>query len=453
MDKPISLEHGTLIDATGGPVLSDTTILVADGMIQAVGRTGQVEVPEDAEIIDLSGSYVVPGLMDANVHLVATRTPDTLLEFEGRYHDLAVEAAELTLKYGVTTVFDTWGPAAALTTARDLIAAGERVGSRIYCAGNIIGLGGPLSPDFFDVGSTLETDTVRRINNQWEVGTGPRLMSMTVEEVGEQVEKYIEQTGVDFIKFAGSDHRMSDLKFLIFSEAAQRRIVEVAHAHGKLAQAHTTTVESLRIEIEVGADLLQHGTVTVDQPISDALLDTIVSRRLPVAATVMTERYLKWSAKNMTTIYNDAMNHLDVNNRRLIERGGNVLLTSDGFAYGSRIKEHPGFRAGSLHDEVPDMPTQLGNGHLRWIRAAFERGMQPLEVLRSATINVAKGYGIADILGTIEPGKIADLLILDDDPLTTPNAYAKVRHVIKGGRLVNRSTLAVNLLLADEPAA
>src|SRR5690606_20887929 len=154
-----------------------------------------------------------------------------------------LEAAELTLKYGVTTVFDTWGPAEPLTTARDKINSGEAQGSRVYCAGNIIGLGGPLSPDFVDPGVFLERDRVARINEVWTRGTGPELSTMTAEQVGERVEEYIESTGVDFIKWAVDDHNSAPGSFYLFLDKANRAIVDAARKHGKTVQAHTMTVE------------------------------------------------------------------------------------------------------------------------------------------------------------------------------------------------------------------
>lgn len=446
----LALRNANVIDGTGRPVSTDTTVLVEGGVIQEVGSSERVGVPHSAEVVDLAGAWVIPGLMDANVHLVAARTADTLLEFERRYHELAAEAAELTLWAGVTTVFDTWGPIGPLSEARDAIATGARVGSRIYCSGNIVGLGGPMSADFADVGAVLDADTVRRIDEQWERGTGPRLCSMSVGEIGERVASYIDETEPNFVKYAASDH-LSGARYLLFSESAQRRIVEVVHERGLRAQAHTTTVESLRMEIEAGADLLQHGDATIDQAIPDNLLDVIVDRELPVAALLVTERHLEWNEAHARGLMAHLRHWTDVNDRALIGRGARLLLTTDGFAYGKRIKNHPGFRSGMLSDDVPDMPTQLGRSHLHWLAAAHERGMPAMEVLRSATSYIADAYGVGDRLGTVEVGKVADLVVLDADPLEDPSAYGKVRHVLKDGRFVDREALGRDLLLADDP--
>ncbi|MEV5961497.1 amidohydrolase family protein [Kribbella sp. NPDC051952] len=448
MPEILALEHATLIDGTGGDPVPDATVLVVDGLISAAGPGSSVQVPATAQVRDYLGSYLIPGLMDANVHLVSARTPDTLLEFEGRYEELAFEAAEMALKYGLTTVFDTWGPAASLVAAREAIDSGRRVGARFFCAGNILGLNGPMSEDFFKTGLTFEPATKQRINDLWEVGCGTDLISLTVDEIGAAVVAYLRATGVDFVKYAASDHRTEG--FLLFSESAQRRIVESAHAEGRLVQAHTTSIESLRMEVEAGADLLQHPDITGGHPIPEPLMHEIVARQLPCMAMFLTERHLAWLADAKPDMgARRAVS--DQNDRAFIANGARILLTTDAFAYGQRVKNHPGFRPGVLEDSVPDMPTQIGSAHFLWIQAAWERGMDPMEILRSATAYVAQAYGKGDHYGTVTPGKAADLVVLDGDPLAAPENYRKIRDVIKDGTIIDRATLATNRLLADDP--
>jgi imidazolonepropionase-like amidohydrolase len=448
MSECVALQHATLIDGTGADPVPDATVLVAGGKVSAAGPASAVDLPAGAQVRDLSGAYVVPGLMDANVHLVSARTPDTLLEFEGRYEELAFEAAEIALKYGVTTVFDTWGPARPLMRARDEIDAGGRIGARFFCSGNILGLDGPMSQDFFTSGSTFEPATLRRINELWEIGCGTNLISLTIDQIGSAVADYVDGTGVDFVKYAASDHRSEG--FLVFSEQAQKRIVDVCHEKGRLVQAHTTTVESLRMEVEAGCDLLQHPNSTRGTPIPETLMAEIVARQLPSMIMLSTEQHLAW----LIAAKPDAAHRQrvkDQNSRTFIAEGARVLLTTDAFANGQRVKTHRGFRPGILEDSVPDMPTQLGRAHLLWIQAAWERGLAPMEILRSATSYVAEAYGKGELLGSVTPGKAADLLVLDADPLAAPENYGRIREVIKDGSTVDRQALGTHRLLADDP--
>lgn len=448
MSRHTVFQHATLIDGTGAEPVRDASVAVADGKISAAGPAASVEVPAGAEVRDLTGAYVIPGLMDANIHLVSARTPDTLLEFEGRYEELAFEAAELALKYGLTTVFDTWGPTEPLVRARDAINAGKRAGARLFCAGNILGLEGPMSQDFFKTGLTFEPATRDRINAIWERGCGTNLISMTVDQIGEAVGAYIDEAGIDFVKYAASDHRAEG--FLLFSELAQDRIVETCHEKGLLVQAHTTTVESLRMEVEAGNDLLQHPDITNSIPIPGALMDEIVAQQLPCMTLMVTERYLDW-LRSARPEMGAKRSVCDQNDRAFIAKGARVLLTTDAFAYGQRVKNHAGFRPGILEDSVPDMPTQIGRGHFLWIQAAWERGLAPMEILRSASSYIAEAYGKADRYGTVTPGKAADLVILDADPLAAPENYGKIRDVVKDGITVNRQALGASRLLADDP--
>lgn len=444
------IRRTTLIDGTGSGPLDDVNIIVKNGRIESIS---QGELPSDSpkgEVIDGHGRYVIPGLMDANDHLVAARTPDTLLEFEGRYHELALEAAELALKYGLTTVFDTWGPVQPTLKARDLINGGKAIGSRVFHAGNIIGLDGPLSEDFFKAGNTLEPRTMARINKEWEAGVGSELLNMTIDEIGEAVRSYIERFGVDMIKYAGSDHRGGGATHLLFSESAQRRIVDEAHKAGLTAQPHTTHVESLRIGTEVGVDILQHPTTTRNHVIPAELIDDIVSKRLPCCVMFMTNDFTDWTERSDTAEKYKQLKIHNENDVNFIKAGAFILLTTDAFAYGDRVKVHPGFRTG-LSTDVPDMPRQIGSSHFLWIKAAFEKGMAPMEILKAATSNIAQAYRVADRLGTVEKGKIADLLVLDDNPLNSAKAYTQIAEVVKEGAVVNREKLAVSTLLADDP--
>ena len=135
--QSIAIVDGTIIDATGNDPIERGIILIEGSRISAVGPASEIDVPDDAQIIDANGKYLIPGLIDANLHLYLNIDLETMIKYEDRYHEIIVEAAQITLKNGLTTVFDTWGPYASLVQARTLINSGDVVGSRIYLAGNI----------------------------------------------------------------------------------------------------------------------------------------------------------------------------------------------------------------------------------------------------------------------------------------------------------------------------
>src|SRR5690349_2741127 len=122
----VVITGATVIDGTGKAPITDGVVVITNGRIAAVGKVGTVQVPASVRTIDARGKYVIPGLMDANLHLFLNLDLETLIKYEGRYHEVAIEGAQLALKSGQTTVFDTWGPRDALIKARDAINSGQQ---------------------------------------------------------------------------------------------------------------------------------------------------------------------------------------------------------------------------------------------------------------------------------------------------------------------------------------
>jgi imidazolonepropionase-like amidohydrolase len=456
----VVLTGATLLDGTGAAPLPDAAIAVSGGRITWVGPAAELgrsgrepgtelargERRQDAdgvggrEIIDVSGTYVTPGLMDGNVHLVLNCDPEILLAYDpGHYDELVTEAAQVALRAGITTVFDTWGPLEAVRRVRDRINAGEVTGSRIFCAGNIIGNGGPWSPDFFAAyGEHLNPATVERVNRHWEQGVGAELTWMPADDLRGAVRDYIATSGIDFVKYASSAH--AHYRFLALSPGAQRAIVEEAHAAGLLAQACALTPEALKTTIDAGVDLLQHGNSTGLHPIPQETLQTIVERGLPCGALIYTDRRLDAlrADPGLAAPAREGSVIKKENARRLIAAGAMLVQVTDAGVFGPRARTSPW--VGQMY-RAPDMPISLGDAHILWIRSAIEAGMAPMAALVASTRDVARAYRKDDQFGTVEAGKHADLLVLDADPLADPGNYARIAHVMRGGELIDRDRL------------
>jgi imidazolonepropionase-like amidohydrolase len=436
----------TVIDGTGAPPRPNAAIVIEDERIAEVADRFEAPTSGDSVQLDAAGAYVIPGLMDGNAHLVSL-LPDVLIEFRGRYDELIEEAVQVTLRAGVTTVFDTWGPLAPLVAVRDRITGGSVVGSRMFVAGNIIGFDGPLSADFTPAGKVFGRDTVAEINGMYECGVGSDLMWRSPREVRERTAAYIAEGGMDFVKYAASGHGLAFSPFITFSQRVQNAIVEEAHAAGITVQGHSTTVESLQMEVEAGVDLLQHGEWTGPEPLPDETIAAIVDRRIPIGSILTTRRHQDWVEEHG----DDRTRRLVFNrvrvesSRRLIAAGARMLLTSDGFVAGARTLAHPALDF--LFDR-DDPPNLLGASHLHWLRAAVEHGMAPMEALLSATRYLAEAYGKAAEIGSLEPGKRADLVVLDADPLADPANYGRVRLVMKDGTRVDRDRLPERRILS-----
>ncbi len=436
--QTLAITGGTIIDGTGRQPIVDGVVLIVDGRITAIGSTRDVQVPASATPFDARGKYIIPGLMDANLHLFLNLDLETLIKYEDRYHEIVLEAAQITLKTGQTTVFDTWGPRAALVRARDLINAGKEPGSRIYLAGNIIGFDGPLSADFRATAAPFVSKAfAKRTNETWEQGTGRSLLWMTPEEVRSAIREYA-QKDVDLLKYGASGH--VDMNFISFSPRAQKAIVEEGHRAGLTVQAHTTSVESLDLAIEAGVDIVTHGDISgPTRPIPDETIRKLVERGVAVSALPVTQRHveaLEKLAPNRTLL--PYFKVAKTNHRNMIKAGVRLLVSTDAGI------EHPLLMAESqtMAADTVDPRVKLGEGHFNALLALEEEGMDRMEILKAVTSSIAKAYKLPDI-GSLESGKIADLVILDASPLESARNYRRIHAVIKDGRVVDLRALPV----------
>jgi|SRR3569833_892448 len=444
----VLIADATLIDGVAEKPVEGQCIWIEDKRIQGIGRREDFASQLRARVIDARGKYVIPGLMNANVHLWGgCLSAGNLLRYYDRYEELIAEAAQVALKNGLTTVFDTLGPRKPLLAVRDRINRGKLPGSRFFCAGWIVGLDGLLSLDFNPkAGDVLSAHMVERINSLCSENVGPALTWMEPAQVASEVRTYIGK-GVDFIKYASSEHRWGDpTTSLIFSPRVQLAIVEEVHRAGLTAQAHTSSVESLLAAVEAGCDLIQHSNITGPFPIPRATLDLMAERRIGAVVFPFTQRRFDWIMSNCP-IDRAYFATSDVNCRNLLANGAKLMLANDGGVWGPELATDPRrnkFWVAPGEDNLSD----LDQGHFFWLKAMEEKGMKPIELLRAATRNIAECYGVAADLGTVESGKIADLIILDRDPLSSAENYRSIHAVLKDGEVIDRNALPVKPVLA-----
>ncbi len=241
-----------------------------------------VNLAPETTVIDASGKFITPGLIDTNVHLslyggVGERY-ETLAKYHPRQREIVLEAAQLQLKHGVTTVRDSYGLLMPLTAVRNAIAKGDVIGPRILAAGNIVGWGGPYSVSFSLIREQGLTLFQEQMNDEVSQGVGEDLVDMDLEELRAAIRAYLDK-GPDFIKFGGTAH-FTRPAFVGFSAEAQKVIVDEAHARNKVAETHATTVDGLRLSIEAGVDLIQHPEVLGPREMPDTLVKMIVDRKI-----------------------------------------------------------------------------------------------------------------------------------------------------------------------------
>jgi imidazolonepropionase-like amidohydrolase len=467
---PTAIAGGTLIDGNGGPAVAESVVVVSAGRIVAAGPRASIQIPAGATIVDARGKFIVPGLIDTNVHLslyggIGERY-ETLAKYHPRQQDIVLEAAQLQLKHGVTTVRDSYGLLRPLVAVRDRINAGHAVGPRVLAAGNIVGWGGPYSVSFSLIREQGLTLFQEQVNDEIAQGAGEDLVDMDPAELRAAIRAYLDR-GPDFIKFGGTAH-FARPAFIGFSLDAQKVIVDEAHARGKVAETHATTVDGLRLSVEAGIDLIQHPELLGTREMPDSLVRTIVDRKIICSMLVNTitgeawtkhekergealtkraEADRKLTGRPLTGAEQRQRNadeqlELEVrrrNARKLIAAGAVVTIGTDNYWAAA-----PEFTRGG---PKPDTQNH-GIGSIIAIEGLVELGMTPAQAIVAATKNGAiASRGLAEF-GTIEAGKRADLLILEADPLADIRSLRKLSTVMRDGRVIDHAALPQQKVLS-----
>jgi imidazolonepropionase-like amidohydrolase len=449
----LAIVGATVIDGTGAAPRPSTTVEIANGRIVSVRQNGKPSA--SARIIDGRGKYLLPGFVDSNVHGTVYGNParrDTSVKYAEHNEALALEFAQRHLKVGVTTIRDSYGVLPPLLKVRDRIARGEVVGPRLQVAGNILGWGGPFSLTY----SLTKDSDLSLFQEQWNdvlaQDAGEELMDMTPDELRAAMRRYLDK-GVDFIKYGGTSHFLRP-SLIGFSPRAQRVIVEEAHRRGKIVETHATSSEGLRLAVEAGIDLIQHPEL-MSRDLPDDLIALIVKRDTLCAmrANMVTGDVRRRQIEKRTAAQarlagepaptTSAQRHRNAealgeeeeiqrrNAERLVKAGCRVTIATDNY-----LGDAPEFR------RQPKPPEQeAGEGSLRAIEGLVELGMPPLQAIVSATRNGAAAAGLSKDLGTIERGKIADLILLREDPLANIGNIRSLDLVIARGQVIDRGSL------------
>jgi imidazolonepropionase-like amidohydrolase len=453
----------TIIDGNGGKPIAGGVLVIDGNKIKAVGPASKVPVPHGAERIDASGKYIVPGLMDANVHLVPWPSW-TYIEFLARYENnfegIAAEAAQIALKHGFTTVFDSMGPAHPLMRVRDRINRGELEGARVFVAGDIVGFRAVFTTP--ESRASASKAFQARINALFEMNGGPDLAWMTPQQVGSEMTKYAAE-GVDFVKYGATgddppvDSIVGQEAVLRFTPAQQRAMVDAVHAAGKIIQTHQTSAESLRIVVESGVDMAQHCSHTGPSRIAEETIQLMMQRKFYCGTQwgLLKEAQLK-QVRDQSFPGSDKDNGKEgtdysvENAVRLIKAGVPQLVSTDAGTIDPDVAKDfgPDGGPGGLGGHA----SLIGEAEFIDMLAMQQRGMTPMMILQAATRNIAAAYHQLDALGTLEAGKMADLVVIDADPLADVQNLRKVTMVVKEGKTIDIAGLPRDPILTSEEA-
>lgn len=402
--RPLAIRVGDLLDVEAGTWTGPRVLHVRDAWITAVAAPGD-GIPDDATVVDLGRLRALPGLIDTHSHLVgevqtagvpgATTSPaqDALL---------SVRNARVTLEAGVTTVRDLGGFRAFVDTAlRDTIDAGELQGPRMRCAGAFITApwgGGDVVGLAHDI----------RLPDDLRFG-----VVTTPAEVRERVRRLL-IGGADVIKLIGTGAvltRGGVPGAPELSEDEMRAAVEEAANYGTHVAVHAHSDEGARRAIRAGARSVEHGSM-LTEPVIAMLADTGTFLSVDLFDGVWALEHGDaegWPADTMRKL-RETMDTGIAAFRMAIERGVRVTNGTDSGVYPHELVGH-------------QLPTYV------------HYGMTPLGALRAATVEAADCIGWADRVGTLAPGRFADLVAVEGDPLADIDAVLDPAVVVKGGRV------------------
>jgi imidazolonepropionase-like amidohydrolase len=392
------------------PARGPSSIVVTDGRIVAIGAV-DMAAPAGARVIDLSTKTVMPGLIDAHVHLTQDSGLPWYATLRPKYSEpyaaaTGLKNALITARAGFTTVRDAGGPILASLAMRDAVAEGSFPGPRILVAGTPLSISGGHADAVVGLAPEL-ADAINAAGQNPGVCDTPTACAVAVRKIAAK--------GVDVIKFMATGGVLDDGAIGLeqhFSDAEMKAIVTTAHGVGLKAMAHAHGARGIETAVEAGVDSIEHGTY-----LDDKGARAMKAHGTWLVPTLMAYEGLKLHiGKNFYTanVEAKALETLKIVGRNIgvAQRNGvHIALGTDAAVY-----PH-----GRNAEELALM---------------VEHGMTPKDALIAATKGGAELLGVDKITGTLVPGKFADLIAVDGDPQTDPKAVLSVSFVMTAGRTI-----------------
>jgi hypothetical protein len=391
--KSLAFEGTTVVDVDGGRLLHDHTVVITGRRVQTVGPRAKVRIPKGARVIDARGKYLIPGLWEMHAH---TEFPaSAVVTIDGSPYPVHYPKYLVTGVTGIREMAQRFrGGADSFRLWQREIMAGTRLGPRMI---------GPSADLTYKIKLDTPEDAHRIIDS-------------------------LKAAGDAFVKF--HDERMApDLYFAVLREARDAGLPLVGHVPLKVPNAEAADSG------HKGVEHISKHYQCVRRPDKPAIPDSLLARECRTVAqayirngtwltpTIMIDYYLYFTNAK-PQVFRDYQAYLGTLYRLGVR---NFLTGTDcgGWLASRRVKQR----------------CHHGLSVLQEIVFLAESGFSPLDALRAATVNPAKHLGATDSLGTIAPGKLADLVLLDGDPLTDVGNILKTRAVVANGYYFDRAAL------------
>ena len=411
LSSPFSTVADTLIHAgkvftgTSNSLQENVTIVVEDNKIKAV-KKGFAEAQEGDTVIDLKTSTVMPGLMDMHVHLSSQHGgPQTYLErFSLNEADYALRAAnyaKITLDSGFTTVRNLGDGYNETVALRNAISKGYATGPRIYTVAKSIATTGGHADPSNGLSHLLRPDV------------GPKQGVVNGEAEAREAVRTRYQDGADLIKITATGGGLSVAKSgqnPQFMTDELEAIVETAKDYGMTVAVHAHGKEGMKRAIEAGVDSIEHGTY-----MDDEIRKLMKKHGTYYVPTILAGKFVADKAK--------------------IDGFFPELVRPKAAAIGPLIQNtfEQAHKAGVKIAFGTDSGVSAHGDNAQEFSLMVEAGMKPADALLSATVNSASLLGISDILGTLEEGKLADIVAVQGNPLDDISLMESVSFVMKDG--------------------
>ncbi len=416
----IALVGGMLLDGYEAPPIHHAAVLIDGDRIVRVGPASAIAIPPDYQVIDTSGRTMMPGMIELHAHLIilghgnyGTWFPWIAKQGPGMLVTVMETSARQLLNAGITSAVDLGAPLAESLSVRDRIRKGEIPGPRMSMSGPwITRAAGGMTDQFGGIAVT------------------------TSEQAAREVER-LAKAGVDVIK-AHSGLTREDYK----------AIADAAHRNNLRVHAHVYAETDVRNALEMGIDVLTHaGSAGTAPPYSPQLITDIVNAGRPVVITAAHRAWIYPDTAAFPERLQDPVLKRDFAPEVYAEVQDS-LKNWRALGYFSRTDREMMFRVNGVK-QFTDSGTVLGMGtdsgtpmnfhtEALWREAKVhvDMGMPAIKVISALTRVGATILGQQRDIGTVEPGKLADIIVVHGNPLYDITALGHVETVVKGGRVL-----------------
>lgn len=404
-DELIYIHAGSLLDKPGSQPRGASTLVIRNGRIESV-QDGHVPAAGGARLVDLSNQFVLPGLIDLHVHIF--NDDDKMRQrLEANTRDIedimliGIDNARRTLEAGFTTVRDLGSEIRSVTALRDGINRGAVPGPTIYAAGRLIAISSGHGDSSNNTNRTVTESVHAHATNTCD---GPA-------DCRRAVRAQISQ-GADVIKFAATGGVNSNiaggLNQQMFMDEMQA-IVDTAHMFGRKVAAHAHGKNGIEAALQAGVDTIEHATYTDAETI--ALFKKTGAYMVPTMVAP----------------------HAALNQARAGARSAATLAKAE-----EAVAMHAKAISGAIKGGVKiafgtDSGVSDHGRNAEEFTLLVQAGMTPAAAIRSATVDAATMLGMEDRIGTLEPGKEADIIALSGNPLQDVKALENVAFVMHKG--------------------